>query len=157
MSQAERYAWASLAAWTAILLYLLIRFTAGVEILGQSLGTTLVEQSPGKLLWTYVTLMVIAIIAEAIIAAALARQGQDDIEKDERDRAIERRANLAAYWFTAGALNVVVIHVLATATYGSYVDVDLTSPTGIAFVILAVLILAEIVKRLAVIWNYRAA
>ncbi len=157
MSQAERYAWASLAAWTAILLYLLTRFTAGVEILGQSLGATLVEQSPGKLLWTYVTLMVIAVVAEAIIAAALARKGQDDIEKDERDHAIERRANLAAYWFTAGALNVVVIHVLATATYGRYVDLDLTSPTGIAFVILAVLIGAEIVKRLAVIWNYRAA
>jgi hypothetical protein len=157
MSQAERYAWASLAAWTLILFYLLTRFTTGVEIFGQSLGMTLVEHAPSKLLWTYVTLMVIAVVAESIIAAALARTGADDIEKDERDHAIERRANLAAYWFTAVALNAMVVHVLATATYGSYVDIDLTSPTGIAFALLVVLIGAEIVKRLAVIWSYRAA
>ena len=160
MSQAERYAWFSLVAWGAILFFLLTRFTAGVEVLGQSLGLTLVEQSAGQLLWTYVALAVIAIVAESLIAGILAaRAGEGGVEKDERDLAIEARANLASYWFMAAALNVIVIHVLANAAYGGHAlpQLNLTSLTGIAFALLFVLTVAEIVKRIAIIWNYRAA
>ncbi|MEQ1863562.1 MAG: hypothetical protein ABL996_02800 [Micropepsaceae bacterium] len=160
MPQAERYAWFSLAAWAAILFFLLTRFTAGLEVLGQSFGLTVVEQSAGRLLWTYVTLAVIAIVAESVIAGVLsARAGKTDIEKDERDLAIEVKANLASYWFTAAALNVIVIHVLANAAYGGHdlPKLNLTSLTGVAFALLLVLTLAEIVKRVAVIWNYRLA
>jgi len=160
MPQAERYAWMSLIAWAAILFFLLTRFTAGVEVLGQSLGLTIVEQSAGRLLWTYVSLAVIAIIAESVIAGVLAvHAGNADIEKDERDLAIEARANLASYWFTAAALNVIVIQVLANAAYGGHTlpQLNLTSLTGVAFALLLVLTLGEIVKRIALIWNYRAA
>ncbi len=128
-------------------------------MLGQSFGLTIVEQSAGRLLWTYVTLAVIAIVAESVIAGVLsARAGKTDIEKDERDLAIEVKANLASYWFTAAALNVIVIHVLANAAYGGHdlPKLNLTSLTGVAFALLLVLTLAEIVKRVAVIWNYRA-
>ena len=159
MSQAERYAWLSLIAWVAILFFLLTRFTDGIEVLGQSFGFTIVEQPAARLLWTYVTLAVIAIIAESVIGTVLAVQaGRAGIEKDERDVAIEARANLASYWFVAAALNVIVLHVLLNAAYGSagMPQLNLTSLTGIAFALLFVLTCAEIVKRIAVIWNYRA-
>jgi hypothetical protein len=160
VSRAERYAWMSLIAWAAILFFLLMRFTSGVEILGQSLGLTIVEQPAARLLWTYASLALIAIVAEIVIASVLAvRSGAAGVEKDERDLAIEVRANLASYWFTAAALNVIVLQVLANAAYGGTVlsQLNLTSATGMAFALLLVLTLAEIVKRIAVIWNYRAA
>jgi hypothetical protein len=160
MTHAERYAWVSLFAWSAILFFLLMRFTDGVEILGQSFGFTIVEQSAGRLLWTYVTLAVIAIVAESVIAAVLAaKSGESAVERDERDVAIEARANLASYWFMAAALNVIVLHVLLNAAYGghSLPQLNLTSLTGVAFALLFVLAAAEIVKRIAVIWNYRAS
>ena len=160
MAQGERYAWISLVAWAAILFFLLTRFTAGVEVLGQSFGLTIVEQSAGRLLWTYVSLAVIAIIAESVIASVLAVQaGKGGVDKDERDTVIEARANLASYWFMAAALNMIVIHVLANAAYGGHVlpQLNLTSLTGVAFALLFVLTAAEIVKRIAVIWNYRVA
>lgn len=160
MSRPEHYAWISLIAWAAILFLLLIRFTSGVDILGQSLGLTIVEQPAAHLLWTYATLAVTAIVAESVIATVLAvRSGAEGVEKDERDLAIEVRANLASYWFTAAALNVIVLQVLANAAYGGspLSQLNLSSATGIAFALLLVLTLAEIVKRIAVIWNYRAA
>ena len=160
MSHAERYAWYSLFAWIAILFFLLVRFTAGIEILGQSFGLTIVEQSAGKLLWTYVTLAVIAVVAESVIASVLAaRRGNEKVERDERDIAIEARANLTSYGFMAVALNVIVLHVLLNAAYGKHnlPQLDLTSVTGVAFALLFVLAAAEIVKRLAVIWNYRTS
>ena len=160
MSQAERYAWISLFAWTFILFLLLTRFTSGVEILGQSLGLSIVEQSAAQLLWIYVSLALIAIVAESVIAAVLtARLGSVGVDKDERDLAIEAQANLASYWFTAAALNVIVLQVLANAAYGGSAlsQLNLTSATGMAFALLLVLTLAEIIKRIAVIWNYRAA
>lgn len=158
MSHAERYAWMSLVAWSGILFFLLVRFTTGVEVLGQSLGATLVEQSPGRLLRTYLGLAVAAIVAESAIAAVLAARRSRGIERDERDVAIEARANLAAYWFTGAALNVVVIHVLAGAAYGLpfLAWFDLTSLTGVAFVLLLVLTLAQVVQRVATLWAYRA-
>lgn len=160
MSHAERYAWFSLFAWIAILFFLLVRFTAGIEVLGQSFGLTIVEQSAGRLLWTYVTLAVVAIVAETVIASVLAvRQGNEKVERDERDIAIEARANLTSYSFMAVALNVIVLHVLLNAAYGghSLPQLNLTSLTGVAFALLFVLAAAEVVKRLAIIWNYRTS
>ena len=158
MTHAERYAWFSLAAWLAIVFFLLMRFTTGTEILGQSLGLTIVEQPAAKLLGTYVTLAIIAIIAESVIATVMAvTSGKTTVEADERDHAIEARANLAAYWFMAAAVNVIVLQVLASAAYGSHVLPELTTLTGMSFVLLLTLALAEVVKRIALIWNYRAA
>lgn len=158
MSHAERYAWMSLIAWSGILFFLIARFTAGAEVLGQSLGLTLVEQSAARLLRTYATLAVAAIVAESVIAAVLAARQGRGVERDERDVAIEARANLAAYWFTGAALNVIVIHVLAGAAYGPPLVpwLDLTSLTGVAFVLLLVITLAQVVQRSATLWAYRA-
>ena len=159
MSTSERYAWASVAVWVGILFFLFARFTTGYEVLGQSLGFVIVEQPPARLLWTYVSVCLIAAVGEAVVMSVLAFGTDGAIERDERDRAINARANLASYWFTASALNVIIIHVLMNAVYGGSIlpNIDLMSVTGIAFALLLVLTLAEIVKRAAVIWNYRLA
>lgn len=157
MSHAERYAWMSLIAWSGILFFLIARFTAGIEVLGQSLGLTLVEQSAARLLGTYATLAVAAIVAESAIAAVLAARPGRGVERDERDVAIEARANLAAYWFTGAALNVIVIHALAGGVYGSPLVPWLGPPslTGVVFVLLLVITLAQVVQRVATLWAYR--
>jgi hypothetical protein len=86
------------------------------------------------------------------------RNGKAEVEADERDHAIEARANLTSYWFMAASLNVIVLHVLLNAAYGGHdlPQLNLTSLTGIAFALLFVLASAEVVKRIAIIWNYRA-
>lgn len=160
MTQAERYAWFSLAAWVVILFFLLSRFTTGYAFLGQSLGLTIVEQSAAQLLVTYVTLGIVAAILEVLIIVPMViRTGHGDIVKDERDRAIDARANLIGYAYMAGMMHVIVIHVLANAAFGGHVlpQINLTSLTGVAFALLFILTTAEIVKRLAVVWQYRMA
>ena len=65
---------------------------------------------------------------------------------------------IAACWFTGAALNVIVVHVPAGAAYGPprVPWLDLTSLTGIVFVLLLVLTLAQVVQRVATLWAYRA-
>ena len=67
MSPQESRAAAEIALWGALLLFVWMRLTDGIVILGQSLGTFIVEQSPGRLLWTYVAAGVIAAIGQLII------------------------------------------------------------------------------------------
>ena len=155
MANTERYAWLSLVAWIGIMFFLLMRFTTGVEILGNSLGFEIVEQSAARLLGIYISITIAAIIAESVIAGATAAYAAT--KSDERDAMIAQRASLASYWFVAIALNVIVFHVLASATYGSPLisGLNLTSTTGVAFAILFVLVGAEVVNRAALIWNYR--
>jgi hypothetical protein len=158
MTESERYAWLSLLAWIGIMLFLMTRFTTGYEIMGNSIGFTIVEQSAGRLLGIYLGVMIFAIIAEGIIAGATAARGAGKaVGKDERDLMISRRASLASYGFMALALNLIVLHVLASATYGQPViaGLDFTSSTGIAFAILFVLVSAEVVNRATLVWNYR--
>jgi hypothetical protein len=158
MSNDERYAWWSLVAWIGIMFFLLMRFTTGVELLGNSLGLQIVEQSAARLLGIYISLIIAAIIAESVIAGATAAYAATQgVESDERDAMIAKRASLASYWFVAIALNVIVFHVLASAAFGSPLTsgLNLTSTTGIAFAILFVLVGAEVVNRAALIWNYR--
>jgi hypothetical protein len=159
MSGSERYAWLSLVAWIAIMLFLLMRFTTGFELFGNSFGLTIVEQSAARLLGIYFSIIIAAIIAEGIIAAVIAITTADKaVERDERDLLISQRANLTSYWFVALALNLIVVHILASATYGRplVAGMDLTM-TGVAFAILFVLVGAEVVNRAALIWNYRSA
>lgn len=158
MTQAERYAWFSLVAWALILFFLVSRFTTGYEFLGQSLGLTVVEQSAAQLLVTYVSLGIVAAILEVLIIVPMAiRSGQGGIVKDERDRAIDARANFIGYGYMAGMMHIIVIHLLANAAFGGHAlpQVNLTSLTGVAFALLFVLTTAEIVKRVAVVWQYR--
>ena len=158
MASTERYAWLSLVAWIGIMFFLLMRFTTGVEILGNSLGFVIVEQSAARLLGIYISITIAAVIAESVIAGVTSAQAAArGVERDERDALISQRASLASYWFMAVALNVIVFQVLASATYGKPLveGLNLTTTTGVAFAILFVLVGAEIVNRAALIWNYR--
>jgi len=160
MSSTERYAWASLVVWLLALFFLFTNFTTGVEIFGNSLGLTIVERPAARLFGTYVSLTILVIVLESIVASVTAAVGQaGKVERDERDDAIQARANLASYWFVAAALNVIVMQVLASAAYGGQWNqqFNLTSTSGVAFALLVVLVGAEIVKRIALIWNYRSA
>ena len=70
MSPQENRVAAELALWGALLLFIWMRLTDGTVILGQSLGTVIVEQSPGRLLFTYFAAGVIAATAFGATAAA---------------------------------------------------------------------------------------
>ena len=90
MSPQENRVAAELALWGALLLFVWMRLTDGTVILGQSLGTVIVEQSPGRLLFTYFAAGVIAAIGQLIIRAVVFRK-EKDAPADERERFIEKR------------------------------------------------------------------
>jgi len=156
MSPQENRAAAEIALWGALLLFIWMRLTDGIVILGQSLGTVIVEQSPGRLLWTYVAAGVIAAIGQLIIHAVVFRK-EKDMPADERERFIERKADQVAYWTGLGAVHLVIGHVLLTALFkrSGVVALDFTSPAGILLALLTVLFLQEIVRGFATLTLHR--
>ncbi|MFM7627471.1 MAG: hypothetical protein ACKO7G_13625 [Gammaproteobacteria bacterium] len=156
MSPQENRAAAEIALWSALLLFIWMRLTDGIVILGQSLGTVIVEQSPGRLLWTYVAAGVIAAIGQLIIRAVVFRK-EKDMPADERERFIERKADQVAYWTGLGAVHLVIGHVLLTALFkrSDVVALDFTSPAGILLALLTVLFLQEIVRGFATLTLHR--
>jgi len=156
MSPQENRAAAEIALWGALLLFIWMRLTDGIVILGQSLGTVIVEQSPGRLLWTYVAAGVIAAIGQLIIHAVVFRK-EKDMPADERERFIERKADQVAYWAGLVAINLVIGHVLLTALFkrSDVVALDFTSPAGILLALLTVLVLQEIVRGFATLTLHR--
>ena len=156
MSPQENRAAAEIALWGALLLFIWMRLTDGIVILGQSLGTVIVEQSPGRLLWTYVAAGVIAAIGQLIIHAVVFRK-EKDMPADERERFIERKADQVAYWAGLIAINLVIGHVLLTALFkrSDVVALDFTSPAGILLALLTVLVLQEIVRGFATLTLHR--
>ena len=156
MSPQENRAAAEIALWGAVLLFIWMRLTDGIVILGQSLGTVIVEQSPGRLLWTYVAAGVIAALGQLIIRAVAFRK-EKDAPADERERFIERKADQVAYWAGLIAINLVIGHVLLTALFkrSDVVALDFTSPAGILLALLTVLVLQEIVRGIATLTLHR--
>lgn len=156
MSPQENRAAAEIALWGAVLLFIWMRLTDGIVILGQSLGTVIVEQSPGRLLWTYVAAGVIAALGQLIIRAVAFRK-EKDAPADERERFIERKADQVAYWAGLIAINLVIGHVLLTALFkrSDVVALDLNSPAGILLALLTVLVLQEIVRGIATLTLHR--
>ncbi len=53
LSVAEKKAWAELAIWVGALLFIWMRLTAGVDVLGQSIGFTVIEQSATRVFRAY--------------------------------------------------------------------------------------------------------
>ena len=156
MSPQESRATAEIALWGALLLFVWMRLTDGTVILGQSLGTFIVEQPPGRLLWTYVAAGVIAAIGQLIIRAVVFRK-EKDAPADERERFIERKADQVAYWAGLGAIHLVIGHVLLTELFNrsAVVDLDFTSPAGILLALLTVLLVQEIVRGAATLVLHR--
>ena len=156
MSLQENRVAAELALWGALLLFIWMRLTDGTVILGQSLGTVIVEQSPGRLLFTYIAAGVIAAIGQLIIRAVVFRK-EKDAPADERERFIERKADQVAYGAGIVTVHLVIGHVLLVAFFdrSDVVALDFTSTAGILLVLLTVLLLQEIVRGVATLVLYR--
>lgn len=156
MSPQENRVAAELALWGALLLFIWMRLTDGTVILGQSLGTFIVEQSPGRLLFTYIAAGVIVAIGQLIIRAVVFRK-EKDAPADERERFIERKADQVAYWAGLVAIHLMIGHVLFTALFdrSDVVALDLTSTAGILLGLLTVLLVQEIVRGVATLVLYR--
>lgn len=156
MSPQENRVAAELALWGALLLFIWMRLTDGTVILGQSLGTFIVEQPPGRLLWTYVAAGVIAAIGQLIIRAVVFRK-EKAAPADERERFIERKADQVAYGAGVVTVHLVIGHVLLVAFFdrSDVVALDFTSTAGILLVLLTVLLVQEIVRGVATLVLYR--
>ena len=152
MSQHEKSAWWSLVSGLLIWAYLTMRMTDGGQV---------VELSPGHIISTYITVIVLAIIAAAvpaIVSAASDRSGQEQ-EPDERDRAIDAVGDRWEGYVVIVAVNVIVIHALAAAAYpgreASVALPDMGSTPTLVFLLLSTLFLAHVAKQAVIIWQYR--
>lgn len=147
MSPQENRVAAELALWGALLLFIWMRLTD---------GTVIVEQSPGRLLFTYLAAGVIAAIGQLIIRAVVFRK-EKDAPADERERFIERKADQVAYGAGVVTVHLVIGHVLLVAFFdrSDVVALDFTSTAGILLVLLTVLLVQEIVRGVATLVLYR--
>jgi len=117
---------------------------------------------PRHLLFTYVAAIVLMVVALSVVAALVAarrsRQGRaEEVERDERDLAIELRAERVEGWVGLGGLNVLVVHALAASAYGYGRDL-LPMPTtvsGYVFALLTLAFCAYAAKQVATLWLYR--
>jgi len=153
MTQAEKYSWASLITTGAIYWFFQMRMLDGWQV---------VEQSPGRLVGVYIAIVIMTIIAEAVIAGAMAVLNKNGgIEKDERDFAIEAKANQNAAIFLAAAINILIIQVLADAAYPANAlpkfmsQLVMNTPSEIFFILFTLLYAAHFVKLISTIILYR--
>jgi len=149
MSHQEKMAWWALGSGVLIWLFLLMRFTEGGSI---------VDLAPGDALATYVQMIVLWIVA-SVVPAALAAKRPEGTAKDERDRAIDAVGDRWEGYVVVIAINVLIVHALARALYPdrtpSVPVPDLSSATAMIFALLTTLFLADAVKRVIVLWQYR--
>jgi hypothetical protein len=159
MSTDEKRAWTEILLWSVALAYVWIRFTAGWEFAGQSFGLQIVEQSAGQVLATYLGTGLFVAAVQLVIWALFRSRGEDPERRDEREQLIELRANQIGYWTGVAAINVIIVHVIATQAFafGRDMPLQLTSMTGIAFALLATLILQEVVRNGASLLLHRTS
>jgi hypothetical protein len=149
MSTHEKNAWWGLLSGIAIWLYLAMRFTDGGRI---------VQVSPGHALESYVTMIVLWIVA-SVIPAVLAAKDPDGEDRDERDRAIAALGDRWEGYVVVIAVNVLVVQALANAYYvdrqPSIPRLELDSMPAMVFALLTVLFLGDAVKQSVIAWQYR--
>jgi hypothetical protein len=149
MSEHEKFAWASLVASAAVWAFFGMRLTEGGEI---------AEAGVRHLVWTYVATAVLMAATHAVIAAVLACRPHGIAFKDERDHAIEARADRVEGYVVLGLINVLVIHALADAAYPGHAlpRFDLSSLPALVFALITTLFAGHFIKQVATIWMYRA-
>lgn len=118
-------------------------------------GFTIVDQPAGRLLGIFFVVITLTTVAEIVIAA-LAPGGRK-IEKDERDHAIEARANGNERFFIIAAIYILIWQALWEGAISGHIfpKIDLTSLPVLFFWLLTILFAGEIVKRVSTIWLYR--
>lgn len=157
LSSAEKQAWPELLIWTLALLFLWMRLTDGINVVGQSIGFTVVEQSAQRIFGTYLLVGLLAAIAQLSVWSYFKTKGEPIEFRDERDLAIERRTNQVAYWVGVFAVQVVIVHVLASEVFkrDAIAMLDLTSATGLVLALATILLLQEIARNIAVLVLYK--
>ena len=148
MSEHEKFAWASLVASAAVWAFFGMRLTDGGQIL---------DVGVRHLVWTYVATVVLMAVTHSVIAAVLAARRRGIAFKDERDHAIEARADRIEGYVVVGVINVLVIHALADAAYASHAlpRFDLASLPTLVLALITTLFVGHIAKQVATIWMYR--
>ncbi len=157
LSVAEKKAWAELAIWVGALLFIWMRLTAGVDVLGQSIGLTVIEQSASRVFGAYLGVGILAAIAQLVVWAYFKSKGELIDFRDERDLAIEKQANQVAYWVGLVAAQSVIIHVLANDAFkrSDITILELTSATGIVLALITILLLQEVARNIALLVLYK--
>ena len=149
MSAHEKSAWWAFATGLLIWLYLAMRMTDGWQV---------VDLPPQVAINTYVTVVVLAIIA-ASLPAILSAKSDEDEPMDERDRAIDAAGDRWEGYVVIAVVNVIVIQALTSAAYSDRVPSipmpDLRSATTLVFLLISTLFAAHLVKQLVIIWQYR--
>lgn len=150
MAHPEKQAWLFLAASLAVWSFFAMRMLD---------GTAVAPVSARHMIWTYAAVVVGMIVSHAAIAAVLAAAPGGTQLRDERDAAIEARADRIEGYVVVSAINVLVIHALAGAAYPDAVvglpGLDLASVPALLFALLTTLFLGHAAHQLATIWMYR--
>ncbi len=146
MTRAERYAWSSLVGLGVAYWWFQMR------LLGD--GWTIADQSAGDLLYAYFVTIGLSSVAEIIINAGIVR-GKRLV--DERDYAIDSRANQVERGFIIVAINVLVWQALWEGAMQGHIfpRIDLGHLPTLVFWLITVLFAGEGLKRLATILLYR--
>jgi len=157
LTVAEKKAWAELAIWVSALLFIWMRLTAGIDVLGQSIGLTVIEQSASRVFGAYLGVGILAAIAQLVVWGYFKSKGELIDFRDERDLAIERQANQVAYLVGLFAAQFVIIHVLANEAFQrrDITILDLTSATGIVLALITILLLQEVARNIALLVLYK--
>ena len=159
MSTAEKRAWTEVLLWSAALAYVWIRFTAGWEFAGQSFGLEVVEQGAAQVFATYLGTGLFVAAAQLVVWAVFRSRGEDPERRDEREQLIELRSNQIGYWTGVAAINVIIVHVIASQAFafGRDMPLQLTSMTGIVFALLVTLIIQEVARNGAALVLHRTS
>jgi len=148
MSQVERYSWVSLITTGLILVFFNHRMLDGWQV---------VDQPVRLLVLTYFMVIGLLIVFESVVVGFIAGMGgRDDLEKDERDLAIEAKAEQWTSWFMLAALNVMVIHLLGDLAYPDNIfpRIDLTEPVMLFYLLMTILFVSTLLKRIATLVLY---
>ncbi len=150
MSRAEQYSWASLAGLCAVFWWFQGRMLD---------GWTIVDQPAGALFEIYIGVIAASVAFEIVIAATLgSMKREEQVEKDERDHAIDAWASLNERLFVIAAVNVLIWQALWEGVMQGHLlpKIDLSHLPTLVFALFAILFGGEAVKRVSTIVLYRA-
>lgn len=149
VSRAEQYSWASLVALVAVFWWFQMQMLDSGAI---------ADQPATKLLKIYFTVFLVSTLAEVAISVILRVAGGGRIDRDERDHAIEARANQNERIFFLVVINVIIWQSIWDGVFADLPlpRVDLASLPSLVFVMFAILFAGEMVKRVSTIWLYRS-
>ena len=158
MTKSERYAWGSLIATAAIFYFFQMRMLD---------GWTVVEQPATAIFGTFVIVVVLSIIAEGVLAGYVFSDRLSGPDADERDKAIEARANANSGIFYTAALSIIALQTIAAEAFVDHPRFDdltviainnflaLDSAAKVFFTLFSLIFVAHFVKLISSLWMYR--